>query len=100
MVENIPEVVAAPAGHEASEGNMKKKSLIDVSYSGPMRNKWGRIPSPQDRFCCAGCDHFILLNDKNEHWFPYLPYCEDGKWQVLGPCKAKETYDANDLAVL
>jgi len=79
---------------------MKKKSLIDVSYSGPMRNKWGRIPSPQDRFCCAGCDHFILLNDKNEHWFPYLPYGEDGKWQVLGPCKAKETYDANDLAVL
>ena len=71
-----------------------------ITYSGPMRNRWGRIPTPQDRYCCAGCDHFISLNGKGEHWFVYPPYGEDGKWRVLGPCKAKETYNPNDPSVM
>ena len=71
-----------------------------MSYSGPMRNRWGRIPTKQDQFCCAGCDHFLLVSDKGEHFFDTPPFDENGKPIILGPCKAKETYDANDPAVV
>jgi len=47
-------------------------------------NKWGRRSTAHDRYCCAGCDHFMPVNMNGEHLFPW--------GGILGPCKAKKLY--------
>mgnify|MGYP001558972756 CR=1 FL=1 len=68
-------------------------------YSGATRNRWGRTPTPQDRWHCAGCDHFLFVNEKGEHFYSWMPFNEDGTPMTLGPCKAKENYNADDPGV-
>lgn len=76
------------------------KAMGDAVWrpSGPI-NRWGRIPTKQDRRCCAGCDSFLFVNEGGDHCLDTLPLDEDGKPRVLGPCEAKEVYEESDPAV-